>query len=351
MPHSKIYFVGACNDEKRRLQELLSEEKPEFFSHLDKVPADAVVLSVSIGERVTRPFLESHPLLKLIATRTTGCDHIDTVACKEKKIAVKTVEEYGENTVAEHTFALLLALTRNLRTCYHAVQSGKLVCQDLRGSDLFGKTLGVIGCGRVGLHVIRIAQGFRMKVLGCDTRPHPFQTELLNFSYTDLQTLLSESDIISLHLPLNKATRHFLDKKNLALCKPGVLIINTARGALLDMESVMEGLNDGRIGGLGLDVLEDESVFAGGATSILSRQIAERVRVSSESKSGKNPSRVDEIRTVVRDHRVMQHPRVVFTPHTAYLSVESMERICSLTAKNILSFLKKTESFPQANEG
>lgn len=343
MPHSKIYFLGACDDEKRRLKELLSDSSTVFLSSSEKVPETATILSVSIGEPIQRDFLESHPHLQLIATRTTGCDHIDTDACKERNITVKTVNEYGENTVAEHVFALLLALTRNFRACYTSTQTGKILPHELRGCDLFGKTIGVIGCGRVGLHVVRIAEGFRMKILGYDIHPHPFYSELLHFSYTDLPRLLEESDVISLHLPLDKNTHNFLDRKNLALCKPGVFIINTARGALLDMEAILEGLDDGSIGGLGLDVLEDESVFHGGASHVLSKQIAERVRVAANSKQNKTDSRLNEIRTVVRDTRVMQHPRVVFTPHTAYLSIEALERICSFTAKNILSFLKKND--------
>lgn len=341
MSLSKIYFVGTCEDEQQRFHELLPKKELVFLSRLEKLPTDATILSISIGERITADYLTRHPTLQLIATRTTSLDHVDIEACKKRNIEVRNVQDYGENTVAEHVFALLLAVTRNLRSCYHAVRTGRINKEDLRGHDLFGKTLGVIGCGRVGLHVIRVAQGFRMKVLGHDKHPHPFYTELLNFSYSSLETLFAESDIITLHVPLNDQTRHIINKDTLRLCKPGMILINTARGALLEMESVVEALNSEKLLGLGLDVLEDESVFYGGATHILSRQISDRVREANDERGGQPSVRLDEIRAVVRDHRVMQHPRVVFTPHTAYMSFESLHHICGLTARNILAFFQE----------
>jgi D-lactate dehydrogenase len=330
-----IYFIGVCGEEQQLFTELLPGEELQFLEKLAGVPEEAEFLCVGIGQRVDQAFLEAHPRLRMIATRTTSTDHIEEEFCAQRGIAVRNVADYGENTVAEHVFALLLALTRKLRTCYDLVRTGRVRPEDVRGMDLFGKTLGVLGCGRVGLHVIRVAAGFRMKVLGHDDRPHPFHTELLDFSYASLEEVLTQSDIITIHLPLTPSTRHLLNRQSLALCRPGVILINTARGAILDLEAAMEGLESGQIGGLGLDVLEDESVFQDGATNILSKQIAERVRVAADERGGQPTTRLEEIRSLVRHNRILQHPRVVFTPHTAYNSREAMHRICEFTARHL----------------
>jgi D-lactate dehydrogenase len=343
-----IYFIDACGDEQKLFAELLPGEELSFLARLGDVPEEAEFLSVGIGQRIDAEFLQKHPRLRVIATRTTSTDHIDEEVCEERGIAVYNVADYGENTVAEHVFALLLALTRKLRTCYDLVRTGRVRPEDVRGTDLFGKTLGVLGCGRVGLHVIRVASGFRMKVLGHDDRPHPFYTELLDFSYVTLEEVLTQSDIITIHLPLNQATRHLLNRQSLALCKPGVILINTARGAILDLEAAMEGLESGHIGGLGLDVLENESIFHDGATSILSKQIAERVRVAADERGGQPTTRLEEIRSLVRHHRILQHPRVVFTPHTAYNSWEAMHRICALTARHLQAALREHAGVPES---
>jgi D-lactate dehydrogenase len=336
---SKIYFVGTCADEQARLKELLPSQELIFVSTLAKVPAEAEFASIHLNHLIDETFLESHPSMRLISTRTTSCDHIDEGACRRRQVEVRNVGDYGENSVAEHVFALMLAMTRKLRTCYDSVRLGKVNAQELRGTDLYRKTLGVIGCGRVGLHVIRVAAGFRMRVLGHDRTPHPFHTELLDFTYTSLEELLAESDIITLHIPVTAGARMLLCRERLSLCKPGAFLINTARGGLIDLEAAMEFMDSGQLGGLGLDVLEDESIFHAGASSILGQQIAERVRVAADERGGRAGTRLEEIRRVVRNHRLLQHPRVVFTPHTAYNSHEAMERICQLTARNFLHFL------------
>ena len=342
MAESKVYFVATCKEERRVFTELLPEGVPVFVNRLAQVPEDASLVSVMFDSPIDEKFLDAHPSLVLLATRSTTCDHIDLEACRERSIAVKNVADYGENTVAEHVFALLLALSRKLRTCYDSVRLGRLDRSELRGFDLFGKTLGVIGCGRVGLHVIRLAAGFRMKVLGHDTHPHPFHTELLDFEYCSLARIFAESDVITLHIPLTSKTRHMIDSKAVQQFKPGVVLINTARGGLLEMQAVMDGLESAQIGGLGLDVLEDESVFRGGASNILGAQIAERVRVAGDAQGRGTRLRLEEIRNVMRTHRVLQHPQVVFTPHTAYNSIEAVERICRLTVSNLRPFLPGT---------
>lgn len=333
---SKIYFVATGRDEEEHFRRLLPNDELVFLRRLSELPEDVEVLSINFQQRVDGRFLEMHPRLRLIASRTTSKDHIDLEACRQRGVVVRTAEAFGENAVAEHVFALLLALTRNLRACYQAVQRSNVDYEELRGLELFGKTLGVVGCGRVGLHVIRLAAGFRMQVLGYDANPHPFYSELLQFEYVPFNRLLEQSDVITLHVPINDNTRHLINRETLARCKRGVILINTARGGLLDLDAVLEGLENGHIGGLGIDVLEDESVFHAGVTSILSKQIAERVRIAAAERKARETRRLDEIRNVVRNHRLLQHPRVVFTPHTAFNSHEAIRRICELTAKNLL---------------
>jgi D-lactate dehydrogenase len=334
----EIYFVGTCTDEEEYLRDFLSDCSLHFLRDLSEVPVDAEILCVDIHHAINKEFVEKHRRLRMLATRSTSRDHIDYETCEAAGIHVFPVADYGENTVAEHVFALLLALTRKLRRCYDSVRTGKLRAEDLRGSDLFGKTMGVIGCGRVGLHVVRVATGFRMRVLGHDSHPHPFHTELLDFAYADLDTIFEQADILTLHVPINPTTRSLLNSETIARCKPGVIIINTARGGLIDLDAAADALESGHIGGIGLDVLEDERIFHGGASNILGRQIAERVRV--EESDDNELSRVEEIRRLMRSHRLLQHPNVVFTPHTAFNSHEAIRRICECAAQSIKTFIE-----------
>lgn len=348
---AKVYFAGATRQEQLRYRQKMDAIEVEFVSDLSRVPEHAEVVCVTYFHKVDERFLQSHPHLKAVVTRTTSRDHIDEAACQRHRIRVLSAEDFGENAVAEHVFALLLALTRKLRESYEAVRATKVDTDALRGQELFGRTLAVIGCGRVGLHVIRIASGFRMRVLGCDSAPHPFLSELLNFEYVDLETALKEADFLSLHVPLNPHTRGLLNREKLMLCRPGVIIINTARGGLIDLDAALELLKTGHLGGLGLDVLDDESVFREGAAQILSRQIVERLRVS-KPESPRSNARLDEIRAVMRNQQLLEHSRVVFTPHTAYNSEQALEKICCITVRNLLTCLKKTSPRkpPQKNK-
>jgi D-lactate dehydrogenase len=336
---------------QRHLRSLLPEIELVFCDRLASVPASSRFLTISLQDRIDRIFLDAHPHLEIIASRSTSIDHIDLDACEERDVKVSNVQDYGENTVAEHTFALLLALTRKLRQCYESVQHGRVHPEQLRGTDLFGKTIGILGCGKVGLHVIRLASGFRMRALAYDSNPQPSYTELLDFQYASLDQLLAESDIISLHLPLNPDTRHLINAQTLAKCKRGVLLLNTARGGLIELEAIEAALQTGQVGGLGLDVLEDESVFHARASKILGQQILQRVRVSSEERGGQASSRLEEIRGLIRHHQILQNPNVIFTPHIAYNSHEATRRICELTARNLRATLLSSDSQPRGAVG
>jgi len=169
---------------------------------------DADVVSTFIHSTLDRATLERLPKLKFIATRSTGFDHIDLAFCRERGIPVANVPSYGENTVAEHTFALILALSRNIHKAFVHTLARDIPFQALRGFDLAGKTLGVVGAGRIGLHAIKIAKGFGMQVVAYDLRRESLLAEVLNFRYVSLDELLAASDIISLHCPYTPRTHH-----------------------------------------------------------------------------------------------------------------------------------------------
>jgi D-lactate dehydrogenase len=334
-------FVELEDEAKALFEETFAQHEVSFVERLDEVPEDTEIVSVFITEKIDGSFLDDHPLIRLIATRSTGCDHIDLDVCDKRGVGVANVGNYGENTVAEHTFALMLALSRRLRDSERAVRTGRFSRERLRGFDLRGKTLGVVGAGRVGLHVIRIGTGFGMRVLAYDEAPHSFYSELLDFRYASFEELLRESDMITLHVPLTPTTRHMINRDALALCRPGVLLINTARGGLIESGALIEALDAGQVAGVGLDVLEDERVFRGGATQILSEKIAERVRSSAGAIIRETSAqRVSEFSKLVAHHRLLNRPEVVLTPHVAFNSHEAMERLNGITVENINAYLK-----------
>lgn len=339
----KICFVDLEAEGREFFEEALVAHEVGFSRDLGDVAEDCEVISVFISERIEGEFLDRHPALKLICTRSTGCDHIDLDACRARGVAVTNVGNYGENTVAEHAFALILALARRLRDSENAVRTGHFSRDRLRGFDLRGRTMGVVGAGRVGLHVIRIAIGFGMKVVAYDAEPHAFFSELLDFRYVSFGELLRAADVITLHVPLNETTRHMINRETLALCRPGVLIINTARGGLIDTASAVEALDSGQVAGLGLDVLEDERIFQeGGATPLLGKKIAERVRNASIAPAVREttPQRVAEFSRLVSHSQLLNRPDVILTPHVAFNSDEAVRCLRAVTLESMLDYFE-----------
>ncbi len=301
--------------------------QPQFFhDHLDAEQcaqfADSEAIVVFIWTRVNRAVIESLPRLRLVLTMSTGYDHIDLQACRERGITVCNVPHYGENTVAEHTFALILSLSRKLHAAYFQGLRGEYRIRELRGFDLYGKTLGVVGAGNIGLHVIRIARGFGMRVLAYDTRPHPLLAEVLGFTYTDLDTLLRESDIVSLHVPATPETYHLINRDTLSKMKRGALLINTARGSVVDTEALLWALEEGILAGAGLDVIEGEE-FIKEESALLRMPVAE-----------------ETLKKVVQAHLLLRRENVVFTPHIAFNSHEAVQRILDTTLENLKAYLE-----------
>jgi D-lactate dehydrogenase len=282
---------------------------------------DVDILSVFIYSRVTEAALKKAPRLKLIATCSTGYDHIDLATCRKRKVAVVNVPSYGENTVAEHTFALILALSRKVHQAYFRTTRGDFSFAGLEGFDLQGKTLGIVGTGHIGLHVIRIAKGFGMKVIAFDVVKNAFMAETLGFEYVPFDTLLTQSDIISLHAPYNKHTHHMINKDNIKKIKRGALLINTARGGLVSTEALALALDQRILSGAGLDVLEGEELIKE-ERQILSREFP-----------------IDPLKTLLQNHILLNRENVVITPHIAFNSREALQRVLDTTVSNIQAFL------------
>ncbi|MDP2651950.1 MAG: NAD(P)-dependent oxidoreductase, partial [bacterium] len=284
--------------------------------------SEAEALCTFVESPIGETEIARFPSLKLIATRSTGFDHIDLKATAARSIAVANVPFYGENTVAEFAFALLLALSRRVIDADERVrETGAFSHEGLRGFDLAGKTLGVVGCGHIGVHMIKMANGFGMKVLGFDVHQDPALAQKLNFTYASLDDLLAQSDIITIHVPYNEHTHHLINKENIMKMKKGAYLINTARGAVVETEALVEALKSGIIAGAGLDVLEEEG------------------DMNDELALFANPHpREAELKTVLENHYLIDHPRVIVTPHTAFNTTEAVERILDTTIENIRAF-------------
>jgi len=276
------------------------------------------IVSVFVYCPITAASMDRMPGLRLIATRSTGTDHIDIAAARQRGIAVCNVPEYGANTVAEHTFGLILALSRKIFLAYHRVRNLNFQLENLQGFDLKEKTLGVVGAGAIGLHVIRIARALSMEVLAYDVRQSAILAEVLGFRYAPLEEVLARSDVVSLHAPLLPTTRHMINRESLARMKRGVLIVNTARGELIDTAALVEALDTGQVGGAGLDVFEGEEAVK--EESVLLRGDREP------------PTELRPLRSL------LERDNVIITPHMAFYSREALRRILDTTIANILAF-------------
>ena len=325
----KIAFFEVTDWEKRALRNVrFGRVRPDLFpneitpetAHLAKA-YDAV--SVFIYSRLTKEVLRGLPRLKFVATRSTGFDHVDLGACRKKGVVVSNVPFYGENTVAEHTFALILSLSRNIHKAYVQTLQGRFRLDGLQGFDLKGKTIGVVGAGHIGLHVVRMAKGFGMKVVVYDVKHNPFLAEVLDFEYLPLEDLLGRSDIISLHAPYNPSTHHLIHRGNVKAIKKGAILVNTARGGLVETAALIEALETGLLAGAGLDVLEGEEL------------IKEEKQLLSHKYSP------EKMETLLRSNILIHRDNVVFTPHIAFYSNEALQRILDTTVENIRGFLAK----------
>ena len=287
-----------------------------------KIP-DANLLSPFIYSKIDKGVIDSLGSLKYIATRSTGFDHIDLRACRRKNVLVSNVPNYGENTVAEHTFALILTLSRKIYQSIKRTKEGDFSCDGLRGFDLKGKTIGIVGLGSIGRHVARMARGFDMNILAYDPRKDTKFAKKIGLKYVSLEKLFKNSDIVTFHVPYNKNTRHLVSLKTLKLFKRGCYLINTSRGGVCDTTALLKGLDKGIFAGLGLDVLEEEC-FVKEEREILTRDFSKRC----------------DLKTILENNILIKKPNVVITPHNAFNSKEALTRILDTTVENIKSFAR-----------
>lgn len=315
-----ISFFEITDFEKEKFEEAFPNDKLLFFKDtiqdVDlKEFAESEVICTFIYSKLTVDILSKLKKLKLITTRSTGVDHIDSAFCKEHNIVIKNVPLYGENTVAEHTFALILSLSRKIHKSYVRSIFGKFTTEGLQGFDLENKTIGIVGGGKIGMHVARIAKSFGMHVRVYDIKQDNFLAELINFKYVSLDALFKESDIVTLHVPLNKYTKHIVNKDSLKKFKKGALLINTARGELVDTSALLESLDNGTLSGAGLDVIEGEEILI--EENLFALPIEQANKIISSSKE------------------LIENENVVLTPHNAFNSIEAVNRIISSTIQNI----------------
>ncbi|VVB99544.1 Glyoxylate reductase [uncultured archaeon] len=324
----KISFFETEKWEQEYLEERLSGHTLSFSaknlgpSQAKKI-SDAEALGIFIYSPIDKKALDALPRLKLVTTMSTGYNHIDLKECAKRGITVCNVPTYGENTVAEHTFALLLALSRRIHQSYERTSRADFSAIGLRGFDLKGKTIGVVGCGHIGRHVVRIAKGFEMNVIAYERFPDRKLEKELGFAHVSLEELYRQSDIITFHVPLNDGTRHMFDADSLKKVKKGVTILNTSRGEIIDTNALIKGLESKAIGSAGLDVLEGECL------------IREEKQVIDQ-----NFKKECDLRQVLRNHVLLKMQNVLITPHNAFNSQEALERILNTTIENIEAFAK-----------
>ncbi|QZT35949.1 2-hydroxyacid dehydrogenase [Halosquirtibacter xylanolyticus] len=274
--------------------------------------ADVVVIFVNdiINEKVINK-LHNYGV-KLIALRCAGFNNVDIRAAKDK-IKVVRVPAYSPNAIAEHTVALMLSLNRKIHRAYFRTRDANFSLNGLMGYNLSGKTAGVIGTGKIGKALIKILKGFEMEVLAYDPYPDDKLAKKLGYTYTDLDTIFQQSDVISLNCPLTRETKWLIDKDAIDMMKEGVMIINTGRGKLIKTLDLIEGLKSGKVSAAGLDVYEEESEFF---FEDLSDQVLE-----------------DDVLA-----RLLTFNNVIVTSHQAFFTKEAFMNIADTTLNNIKDF-------------
>ena len=276
-----------------------------------KLAAESEAVCAFVNDVLDRPTLAALREIgvRLIALRSAGYNNVDLVAARELGLTVTRVPDYSPYAVAEHAVALLLALNRKLHRAYNRVRESNFSLEGLVGFDLHGKTVGIVGTGKIGAVFAKIMAGFGCRLLAFD----PFPRTGLPVTYVQAEQLLAESDVISLHVPLLPETRHFLNEKTIAQLKPGAFIINTSRGALIETQALIDALKSGHAGGAALDVYEEE---AGIFFHDLSGEVLQ-----------------DDVLA-----RLISLPNVLITSHQAFLTHEALADIAKTTLETISAF-------------
>lgn len=340
----KVVFFETDNEDKQELAgtlknypDISAEYITEVLSSTNIAAAkDAQIISVFINSEIKKEQIDSLPNLKLIATRSAGYDQIDIAYAKKKGVNVCNIPAYGSRTVAEFTFALILCLSRKVMAANEQIKSKHdFNFSHFKGFNLQGKTLGVIGTGRIGQNVMQIAKGFGMKILGFDAHPDSQKALEMDFKYAELDELLAASDIITLHVPYLKETHHLINSENISKIKKGALLINTARGEVVETAALLKGLKQGILSGAGLDVLENE------------RKMKEEVELLSHYEKNNGHPDVQEIKTILENHILINLPQVIITPHIAFYTQEAKDEILKIAVENIVNFTAGKNNYNQ----
>lgn len=289
-----IVFLEVDSEDHELVHQRFPQAKIAGGSFKDEALIDACreseAVSCFIQTHFTKDILVRLPKLKLLSTRSVGFDHIDIETCRQRGIVVCNVPDYGSHVIAEHVFALLLSTLRHIPEGLKKVTEGVFDYHGLRGMALRGKTIGIVGTGKIGRCVAGIAHGFGMNILGVDECRTLELTDLFGLQYVSFRQLLTQSDIITLHVPETKETEHMIDASSFNVMKNDVILVNTARGSLIDSRALLDALITGNIAYALLDVLEHEQNFE-------------------------------------ENRELISHPRVVTTPHIAFYADDSMRNM------------------------
>ncbi len=274
--------------------------------------ADAEIVSTFIHSDLSAPILDQLPKTKLLITRSAGFDHVDVAHAISKGIAVCNVPAYDARAVAEFAFSLILDLCRNtIKGAEQVQETGSFSIAGFEGFDLKGKTLGILGTGKIGLNVAQLARSFEVNVIANDAFPNEAQATALGFKYVTLDELLAQSDVITVHVPYMPSTHHLINTENISKLKHGALLVNTARGEIVETAALIAGLDSGQLRAVGLDVVEGETAF-------------ENNPASPEAAAVK---------------ALIAHPNVYITPHIAFFSVEAKDAIIKTATDEIAAFI------------
>lgn len=305
--YDRTFFEHASSQFNHDLTYLEPRLTSETISLADGFPA----VCVFVNDVLDAPVLERLAAggAKAIALRCAGFNNVDLPAAERLGMKVVRVPAYSPHAVAEHTVGLMLTLNRKIHRAYARVREGNFSLNGLLGFDFNGRTIGVIGTGQIGAIVARIMSGFGCRLLGFDAFPNS-ECEASGLKYVSLDEILSESDIVTLHCPLTPETRHLINAQTISRMKPGVMLINTSRGAVIDTRAAIEGLKSGRIGALGIDVYEEEADYF--FEDLSQHVIADDVLA-----------------------RLLTFPNVLVTGHQAFFTQEALNEIAETTLRNL----------------
>lgn len=315
---TKSYDRGSFRDIKASRAEFANHH-----FHFLEIPLDQATAELARGSEAVCVFVHDHldrkvlEILKengtrIVALRCAGFNNVDLDAAQQLEITIARVPAYSPHAVAEHAVALILGLNRHLHRAHARVREGNFSLRGLMGFDLNGKTVGVVGTGKIGAVFTRIMHGFGCRLLGHDPFPSA-ECEALGMRYVDLPELLQESKIVSLHCPLTKDTQHLIDHDALEKMQDGAMLINTGRGALVHTQAVIDALKSRKLGALGLDVYEEED-------ELFFQDLSEEI---------------------IQDDlfmRLLTFPNVMVTAHQGFFTAEALHNIAETTLRNLTAF-------------